>query len=168
MGRDAFEAVFAQAPSSTQQILHPSDYFDKTAPVAVEPLDIEKIVGKQQASQFRSVMEGAVGEFDHAVLLRQYVGEREGTEMARHWRGGSFRLYEHKKDNYPVLSYVSQWDSPESAHAYFVLYQRVLKGKWKKMVVKSATATEVSGTGDSGRFTVRISGTTVQSVEGLR
>jgi hypothetical protein len=113
-------------------------------------------------------MEGAVGEFDHAVLLRQYVGEHEGTEMARHWRGGAFRLYEHKKNNYPVLSYVSQWDSPESAHAYFVLYQRILKGKWKKMEVKSATATEVSGTGDSGRFTVRISGTSVQSVEGLR
>lgn len=168
LGRGGFEAVFAQAPSSTQQILHPTDYFDKTAPVAVEPLGIEKIVGKQQAGQFRAVMEGAVGEFDHAVLLRQYVGEREGTEMARHWRGGSFRLYEHKKDNYPVLSYVSQWDSAESARAYFVLYQRVLKGKWKKMVVTSATATEVSGIGDSGRFTVRISGTSVQAVEGLR
>ena len=25
--------------------------------------------------QFRAIMEGAVGEFDHAVLLRQYVGE---------------------------------------------------------------------------------------------
>jgi hypothetical protein len=49
-----------------------------------------------------------------------------------------------------------------------VLYQRVLKGKWKKMEVKSATATEVAGTGDSGRFTVRIFGTSVQSVEGLR
>ena len=168
MGRDAFEAVFAQAPSSTQQILHPKDYFDKTAPVSVEALGIDKIVGKEQAGQFRAVMEGAVGEFDHAVLLRQYVGEREGAEMARHWRGGSFRLYEHKKDNYPVLSYVSEWDSPESAHAYFVLYQRVLKGKWKKMVVKSATATEVTGTGDSGRFAVKIFGSTVQSVEGLR
>jgi len=167
MGRDAFEAVFAQAPSSTQQILHPDDYFDKTAPVAVEPLSLDKIVGKK-AGQFRAVMEGAVGEFDHAVLLRQYVGEREGTEAARHWRGGSFRLYEHKKDNYPVLSYVSQWDSPASARAYFALYQRVLKGKWKKMVVTSSTPGEVSGTGDSGHFTVRITGTSVQSVEGLR
>ena len=168
MGRDAFEAVFARAPSSTQQILHPADYFDKTVPVAVEPLGIDKMMGKQQAGQFRGVIEGAVGEFDHAVLLRQYVGEREGTEAARHWRGGAFRLYEHKKDNYPVLSYVSQWDAPESARAYFALYQRVLKGKWKKMEVTSATATEVSGAGDSGRFTVRISGSSVQSVEGLR
>jgi hypothetical protein len=134
----------------------------------VEPLGIDKIVGKKQAGQFRGVMEGAVGEFDHAVLLRQYLGEHAGTEAARHWRGGAFRLYEHKKKNYPVLSYVSEWDSPESAHAYFALYQRVLKGKWKKMEVTSATAMEVSGVGDSGRFTVRISGTSVQSVEGLR
>jgi hypothetical protein len=168
MGRDAFEAVFAQAPNSTQQILHPADYFDKTVPVTVEPLGIDQIVGKQQAGQFRGIMEGAVGEFDHAVLLRQYVGEHDGTEAARHWRGGAFRLYENKKDGYPVLSYVSQWDSPESARAYFALYQRVLKGKWKKMEVTSATPTEVSGAGDSGRFTVRISGTSVQSVEGLR
>ena len=168
MGRDAFEAVFARAPNSTQQILHPADYFDKTAPVAVEPLAIDKIVGKAQASQFRGVMEGAVGEFDHAVLLRQYVGETEGVAAARHWRGGAFRLYENKKDGYPVLSYVSQWDSPESAQAYFALYQRVLKGKWKKMEVTSASATEVSGAGDSGRFKLRISGTSVQSVEGLR
>jgi hypothetical protein len=167
MGREAFEAVFARRPRSTQQILHPAAYFDMTAPAPVEPLGIEKIAGKQ-AGQYRAVIEGAVGEFDHAVLLRQYIGEGEGAEAAGHWRAGWFRLYEHKKDNYPVLSYVSQWDSPEAAQAYFALYQRVLKGKWKKMEVTSATDTEVSGAGDSGRFTVRISGTSVQSMEGLR
>ena len=114
------------------------------------------------------MIEGAVGEFDHAILLRQYIGETEGAEAARHWRAGWFRLYERKKDDSPVLSYASQWDSPQAAQAYFALYQRVLKGKWKKMEVTSATATEVNGTGDSGRFTVRITGASVQSVEGLR
>jgi hypothetical protein len=130
-------------------------------------LGIEKIAGKQ-AREFRGLIEGSVGEFDHAVLLRQYVGEQEGVAAAAHWREGSFRLYQHKKDNYPVLSYVSRWDSPDAARTYFAMYQRVLKGKWKKMEVTSATATEVSGTGDSGRFTLRIMGTTVQSVEGLK
>jgi len=167
LGREAFEAVFAQGPRSTQQILHPTVYFDRTAPVTIEPLGIAKIAGKQ-AAQFRPIIEGAVGEFDHAILLRQFVGESEGTAAAQHWRAGWFRLYEHKKEAYPVLSYVSQWDSPEAARAYFGLYQRVLKGKWKKMEVASATPTEVSGTGDSGRFTVRLSGTSVQSIEGLR
>ena len=167
LGRGAFEAVFAQGPRSTQQILHPAAYFDRTAPATIEPLGIAKIAGKQ-AALFRPVIEGAVGEFDHAILLRQYVGESEGAVAAQHWRAGWFRLYEHKKEGYPVLSYVSQWDSPEAARAYFGLYQRVLKGKWKKMEVASATPTEVSGTGDSGRFTVRLSGTSVQSIEGLR
>jgi hypothetical protein len=167
LGRDAFEAVFAQGPRSTQQIMHPMAYFDMLDPAMIEPLGIAKIAGKQ-AAQFRAIIEGAVGEFDHAILLRQFVGEAEGAEAAQHWRAGWFRLYENKKEGYPVLSYVSQWDSPEAAHTYFELYQRVLKGKWKKIEVASATATEISGTGDSGRFTVRLSGTSVQSIEGLR
>jgi hypothetical protein len=167
LGREAFEAVFAQGPRSTQQILHPTAYFAKTAPAEIEPLGIAKFAGKQ-APQFRPIIEGAVGEFDHAILLRQYIGESEGAAAAQHWRAGWFRLYEHKKDGYPVLSYISQWDSPEAAQTYFGLYQRVLKEKWKKMQVASATPTEISGTGDSGRFTIRLSGTSVQSIEGLR
>jgi len=167
LGREAFETVFAQSPRSTQQILHPMAYFDMTAPATIEPWGLAKIFGKQ-AAQFRPIIEGAVGEFDHAILLRQFIGESEGAPAAQHWRAGWFRLYEHKKESYPVLSYVSQWDSLEAARAYFGLYQRVLQGKWKKMEVASATPTEVSGTGDSGRFTVRIFGTSVQSVEGLR
>jgi len=167
LGREAFEAVFAQGPRSTQQILHPTAYFDRTAPAIIEPLGLAKIFGKQ-AAHFRPIIEGAVGEFDHAILLRQFVGENEGAVAAQHWRAGWFRLYEHKKEGYPILSYVSQWDSPEAARVYFELYQRVLKGKWKKMEVASATAAEISGTGDSGRFTVRLSGTSVQSIEGLR
>jgi hypothetical protein len=168
MGRRAFDAVFAKGPVSTQQVLHPNRYFDdKKEPAPIDPLGIAKIAGKQ-AHEFRGLIEGSVGEFDHAVLLRQYIGEQEGMEAAAHWREGWFRLYEHKKDGYPVLSYISEWDSPEAARAYFSLYQRVLKGKWKKMEVTSATENEVTGAGDSGHFTVRIAGTSVQSVEGLR
>ncbi len=168
LGREAFEAVFAKGPRSTQQIMHPTAYFDMTAPAMIEPLSLVKIMGKLQAAQFHPIIEGAVGEFDHAILLRQFVGESEGSEAAQHWRAGWFRLYENKKEGYPVLSYISQWDSSEAARTYFELYQRVLKGKWKKMEVASATPTEISGTGDSGRFTVRLSGTSVQSTEGLR
>ena len=166
----AFVALTVSA-FATPPVPRKSPEFTVTAP-AGKPILLSslkgKIVGKLQASQFRPIIEGAVGEFDHAILLRQFVGENEGSEAAQHWRAGWFRLYEHKKDGYPVLSYVSQWDSPESARTYFELYQRVLKGKWKKMEIASATPTEVSGTGDSGRFTIRLSGTSVQSIEGLR
>jgi hypothetical protein len=168
MGRRAFDAVFSRGPVSTQQILHPKIYFDDPKqPMPIEPAGIEKIAGKQ-AHEFRGLIEGSMGEFDHAVMLRQYVGDDEGMDAAAHWREGWFRLYENKKDGYPVLSYISSWDSPEAARTYFTLYQRVLKGKWKKMEVTSTSESEVSGLGDSGRFTVRISGTDVQSIEGLK
>jgi hypothetical protein len=102
------------------------------------------------------------------MLLRQYVGDPAGAAAAAHWHGGAFRLYEHKKEKYHVLVYVSDWDTPEAARAYFELHQRVLKGKWKNIQVASRTDTEVSGTGDSGRFTLRVTGASVQSIEGLR
>ena len=166
MGREAFNAVFARGPLSTQQILHPEHYFEGRKPPAIEPAGIDKAVGNQ-ASRYRELIEGSVGEFDHAILLRQYVGELQGKDAAGHWRNGWFRLYERKKDQRPVLSYVSEWDSPAAARRYFDLYQRVLKGKWKMMEVTSTAENEVRGIGDSGRFVLRISDNSVQSFEGL-
>jgi hypothetical protein len=43
-----------------------------------------------------------------------------------------------------------------------------MKGKWKSMKVSEKTADHVYGTGDSGKFRLKVSGTTVTSIEGLR
>jgi hypothetical protein len=166
MGREGFEAVFERGPRSTHQILHPNDYFDDITPPHIEPDGIDRIAGKR-AKEYRGLIEGSVGEFDTSVLLRQYAGEKEGTQAGSHWRAGWFRIYEHKREKYPVLSYISEWDSPESARRFFVLYQQVLRGKWRAMTVTSASRNEVTGVGDSGRFSLRIAGNRVQSVEGL-
>ena len=166
-GKAAFDEVFRHPPASTQQILHATNYFSGTTPSTPQLMRLEDAVGKD-AGHFRKLIEGSLGEFDISALLRQYGSDREGRSAATHWRGGAFRLYEHKIDKYPVLEHVVEWDSPEAAHTYFFLYQKVLRGKWKKMEVTSATETEVSGHGDSGRFLLRLNGSLVQSVEGLR
>ena len=87
---------------------------------------------------------------------------------ASHWRGGAFRLYQNKRDRYPVLTYASEWSSPEAAKQFFALYQRVMKGKWKTMKVSERTSDHVHGSGDSGKFQLKVSGTLVTSIEGLR
>jgi hypothetical protein len=167
LGRAGFDGVFTRPPRSTQQILHLDAYVSGKMPTDPEPPSLAPLAGKD-AARFRMLADGSVGEFDHSVLLRQYVGEQQGVEAASHWRGGAFRLYEHKRDKYPVLAYASEWDSPEAARVYFELYQRVLKGKWKKMEVSERSDAQVSGAGDNGRFQVRLSGALVQSIEGLR
>ena len=101
--------------------------------------------------------------------LRDALGhDFRDAATAEHWRGGSFRLYEHKGAKTPLLVHVVEWDSPEAANTYFFLYQGALKQKWKKLEVASSKLTELRGSGDSGRFWLQLDGNTVRAVEGLR
>lgn len=167
MGRRAFDEVFAHPPHSTQQIMHPDEYFEQVEPSLPDPPTLDPLLGRQ-AREFRTLTDGALGEFDFSALLRQFVGEKEGADAAAHVRGGAFRLYEHKREGYPVLVYSSRWDSPAAARSYFNLYQRVLKAKWRKMDVDGDWGEFVAGVGDSGKFQLRLVGSTVESVEGMR
>lgn len=162
-GKASFDEVFKKPPASTQQILHPEKYIDDVAPE--EP----KTPQPPRHRKYRELAEGNVGEFDHAVLLRQYGQSPEkAAEIASHWRGGSYRLLESKKNvNEHLLCYAVEWDTPESARTYFNLYEKVLRGKWKKIEVRTHTANELAGTGDDGNFVVRLEGSTVSSLEGL-
>lgn len=162
LGQKSFDEIFNRPPRSTQQILHPKTYIEDEKPSDPEPPALENL------KQFRVINDGSVGELDHSMLLRQFVGEKEGRAAASGWRGGAFRLYENKHEKYPVLTYASDWSSPEAAKTFFTLYQRVMKGKWKAMKVTERSPTHVYGTGDSGKFQLRLSGTGVTFIEGLR
>lgn len=167
LAKSGFDEVFLHPPESTQQILHPDEYFAKREPSIPEPPSLEPVLGKE-AKQFRVLTDGDLGEFDFSALLRQYVGEQEGSEAASHVLGGAFRLYQNKRDKFTVLAYAARWDSGAAARRYFDMYQRVLKGKWQSMTVASHTGSVVSGTGDSGKFEVRLRGSSVESFEGMR
>lgn len=168
LGRAAFDEVFDHPPVSTQQILHPETYFSKLAPDVTQAPTLDEPLGKPQARQYRTLAEGALGEFDVSALLRQYASSAPSAAAeATHFRGGSYRLYENKHDRHPILTYVVDWDSPEAADTYLAMYKQVLKGKWKKLDIATQNATELTGTGDNGRFQVRVQGTTVRTVEGM-
>ncbi len=167
LGTAAFERVFRDPPRSTQHIMHPETYLAGRMPAKPSLPRLKEAAGKE-ARHFRTLADGDVGEFDYGVLLRQYIGESEGRAAATHWRGGVYRLYEHKKTKYPVLAHSSEWDSPQAAQAFFDLYQRVLRAKWKKMEIASSSPGEVTGLGDDGRFSLRLDGATVQSIEGIQ
>jgi len=72
---------------------------------------------------------------------------------------------EKKKEQRVVLLYASEWETAEAASDVFRLWQRVMKGKWKKYEVKTESATRVEGTGDDGPFELRLDLTRVTSVE---
>ncbi len=160
-GQEGFAEVFRRAPVSTQQVIHPEDYFSNVKPTQPELPDAHLPRG------YKSLVGGTLGELDHALLLEQFAGKQPAEEIAPHWRGSNFELRENKKAGRVVLLYASEWDSEESAHLYFAAYRQALEKKWKKMSVASETADSVTGSGDDGRFELRRKGATVTSVEGL-
>jgi hypothetical protein len=159
-GKEAFRQVFRAPPASTQQILHSDKYF-----AGVKPLR-PPVPALATAREYRKLSEGSVSELDHDILLRQYAAKSAG-DAAQAWAGGSYQLWEHKKDNRLVLAYVSEWESEEAASRFFDLYRLVLAGKWRKYELTSEAPGAVTGNGDDGLFLLRREGRRVSSLEGL-
>ena len=159
LGAAAFDRIFRDAPLSTQEILHPQAYADALKPTHPQV--------PKQAKSMHLLAEGDVGEFDFSAILRQFTDDTEGRRIASQWRGASYQLYEDKITKTPMLVHLSEWSSPQAARDFFRVYQDVLRAKWKRFEVRQTSDTEVTGTGDRGDFVLRISGTSVLSIEGI-
>jgi hypothetical protein len=160
-GRAGFGEVFKKPPVSTQQILHPEKYFGEVKPANPELPDAHLPRG------YKGLVGGSLGELEHGILLEQFLSKDRAGELAPHWRGSNFELDENKKAGRVVLLYAAEWDSEDAARQYFAAYRVMLEKKWKKMTVATESADAVTGTGDDGRFELRLKGTTVTSMEGL-
>jgi hypothetical protein len=161
MGQASFAEVFKNPPINSTQIIHPDKYFAHEKPTAPA---LPKLKGDG-----KEVTSGSMGEFDHQILLQQYLGATTATELAPHLRGGQFRIVTpHGRDAKPVLLYAAEWDSSHSTEAFFEAYRKVIKAKWQHCQFGLQTAKMISGTGDNGFFVVWISGNVLSSVEGLK
>ncbi|MBV9295318.1 MAG: hypothetical protein JO145_07060 [Acidobacteriaceae bacterium] len=161
MGKEAFRSVFEHAPVDSAEIIHPDRYFAHEKPA--KP-DLPKFT---PANGGKEITEGSVGEFDHEMLIRQYAGEKEAGLIAPHLRGGQFKILESGKQHKPVLEYASAWDSEAQATRFFSWYEKILQAKWKHCDVSLSAIDIFAGTGDNGYFVIRLTGSTVTSVEGL-
>ncbi len=160
LGKPAFAAVFTNPPADSAQVIHPSRYFGHTT--ASKP-DTPKLSGPA----IKEITEGSVGEFDHRILLRQYLGQQKADALSPHLLGGEFKIVAVGKSKSPVLAYVSEWDSESQAASFFAAYQRILRAKWSHCEVSVSSELIFAGTGDNGYFVTRLENSTVSSVEGL-
>lgn len=163
LGDAAFIEVFRKPPISTQEVLHPERYLERSAAVNVQPG--VTVPQPPDAKNWKRLTSGAIGEFDHMILLRQYDKPRE--LIAAKWAAGNYELHESKKDKRVLLAYASRWENAGIARQYFDAYKAVLKGKWKQCEFAEESETRLRGTGDAGRFELTLEGDTVRSLEGL-
>jgi hypothetical protein len=161
MGKQAFAAVFTDPPVDSAQVMHPEKYFLHVAPIRPEIPKLDFSGGDKE------IAEGTLGEFDHEMLMRQYIGPAEARALSPHLLGGDFKIVAVGKQRKPVLEYASEWDQPEYASRFFAAYKKILKKKWTRCDPVISNDSIFAGIGGNGFFVVHLAGDKVTSVEGL-
>jgi hypothetical protein len=160
LGNAAFAAVFADPPTGSAQIIHPEKYFSHEKPSTPK---LPKLTAES-----KELTNGSMGEFDHQMLLQQYLGAAKAQQLAPHLRGGQFRIVSRGRDGKFQLLYAAEWNSLESALEYFEAYHKILQAKWQHCELSVEKPNLIAGTGDNGSFVVWLSGNVVSSVEGMK
>jgi hypothetical protein len=124
----AFAGAFANPPRTTREIMEPATYLssEKVAPVSLPDFE-------NDFKDYERYDIGAIGEFDVAILLEQYAGEKVSQVLYPQWRGGYYYAVRSKKDpSSPIgLLYVSRWANSVSAEKVAGIYAGSLKTRYK-------------------------------------
>jgi len=126
----AFAGVLQNPPHTTRQIMQPETYLSGEK---IEPMRVPDF--KHDFKDYQKFDIGAMGEFDVAVLIEQYVGKPASKRLCPEWRGGYYYAARPKGDASPPLSllYVSRWSSAEKAAEFAGIYAESLKQRYKKV-----------------------------------
>ncbi len=148
-GREkAFAGVLRDPPHTTRQIMQPDAYISGEK---IEPMPVPDF--KHDFKDYQKFDIGAMGEFDVAVLIEEYVGKPASKRLCTEWRGGYYYAARPKVDASAPLSllYVSRWSSPDKAAEFAGIYATSLKRRYKKVEDAADPAPEkiVTQNGDS-------------------
>jgi hypothetical protein len=131
----AFAGVLQNPPHTTRQIMQPETYLSGEK---IEPMRVPDF--KHDFKDYEKFDIGAMGEFDVAVMIEQYVGKPLSKQLYPEWRGGYYYAAKPKQGaksdagvTAPLgLLYVSRWSSADKAAEFAQIYARSLKQRYKK------------------------------------
>jgi hypothetical protein len=115
-------ALYADPPLSTSEILHPEKYFaGREAPVRFFPAHLLRRLNESP------VVEQSLGEDAMIGLLSRDRWRMLPAEIAAGWRGD--QLFVFRDGNDPVVLWFSAWREEERAQAFLRGYRSVLEGR---------------------------------------
>jgi hypothetical protein len=149
----AFREVFRAPPVSTRQIMEPETYLRGEQIPPMRFPEMKPILG----SEYRRHGDGAVGEFDVYLLLKQFSGEKEARKLSTKWRGGIYfaaekGVPEAAQDAKPeaerpvdpasiALLYFSRWATPADAQRFSNGYATSVEKKYRSTTALPQTDT---------------------------
>jgi hypothetical protein len=168
-------AIYENAPVSTEQILHPDRYFAGDQPVLLDfrtapVLDADQLI-----------YDSVLGEYQMRLILEEHLlnPEAGSTNIALvdramlGWDGDRIRAYEFK-DGGVLISHLSVWDTLADAAQYFEAQVQMMKARYPKATISRSegqygqSICMVAGRGDQReRIYVEQWGDLILHLEGL-
>jgi hypothetical protein len=113
-------ALFADPPVSSAQILHPEQYYlRRRAPVQIIPF------GLFRQAKNNPVVEQVFGEFLIQTLLASYHSRKDAALIASGWTGDYLAAY--PDGGNLITAWLSAWSDEASAQSFFHALQTVLE-----------------------------------------
>jgi hypothetical protein len=113
-------AVFADPPFSTSQILHPEKYYVKRE----NPLHL-RLSGLARQMKESVVVDQTLGEYLVQLLLTLNLSRQEASQIAAAWTGDQLSACL-EGDNL-LTAWITAWKKDEDARAFYGAYQNLLQ-----------------------------------------
>ena len=142
-GWQGVNALYADMPQSTEQIMHPEKYFDRRdRPTAISFPDTKALAPDGFKNIYRTVM----GELYISVLFRDQLKKQARSRWWNGWDGDHYVVHERIESDQRLYTWSTIWDTEQDAKE-FVFGFRQLLSRWQGGVKKKEP--QQDGTRDS-------------------
>jgi len=134
-GWTGVNAVFADPPLSTSQILHPEKYYVKRE----NPLHL-RLSGLTRQMKESAVVDQTLGEYLVRLLLTSNLSRQEASQIAAAWTGDQLSAY--LEADTLLTAWITAWKRDEDARAFYRAYQNLLQRRHRLRFAASPGRTD--------------------------
>ena len=117
-GYPALDAVWANPPQSTEQILHPEKFVADEGPLLVTLPDLQAVLG----DAWTLAEENVLGEFMLSQYLAQELNETQVETAVSGWGGDRYAIFSYMGDDSFIMVLHTVWDSVDDSTEFAALY----------------------------------------------
>ncbi|MBN2554760.1 MAG: hypothetical protein JXA97_02375 [Anaerolineales bacterium] len=108
------DAIYAEPPVSTEQILH-FERYPHDEPISLQKPDLVPILG----AGWRTISAQSLGEFQLQSFLDTFLSETDAAMATEGWGGDLFLAYTNDETDLSAGVLLTQWDTIADAHEFF-------------------------------------------------
>jgi hypothetical protein len=125
-GWPVVDAVYADPPQSTEQILHPEKYLSRDEPEIMTLPRLTDTLG----TGWRLVEAETLGEFQTNLYLAQQVDQATAGLASQGWDGDQYAVY--AQDSALVLAFATVWDTVADREEFVSAYTQYAEAKFSQ------------------------------------